>query len=113
MTAEFIFFTSFSLTLLSPIHSTSSLTDLRVLKQMITYPGNVFMWLMLQCKDIGITNNRTDSNTQTTHKALSSRQHTTEHYSALPHSPQYTDGLKAERVVKPLQIALKTSENEI
>jgi len=67
---------------------------------MITYPGNVFMWLMFQCSDIGIPNNRTDSNTQTTHKELSARQLTTQHYNALPHSPRYTDRLTAERVVK-------------
>jgi hypothetical protein len=61
---------------------------------MITYPGNVFV-----CNDIGIPNNRTNSNTRTTHKELSARQPMTEHYTALPHSPQYTDRLKAERVV--------------
>jgi len=96
MTAEFLFFSSFSFNIIKPLHSISSVKDLQVLKQMITYPGNVFMWMMFQRNDIWVPNNRTGSNTQTTDEELSARQLMTQQYTALPHSPRYTNRLKAE-----------------
>jgi hypothetical protein len=38
MKAEFLFFIAFSLNIIKPLHSTSSVTDLQGLKQMISYP---------------------------------------------------------------------------